>query len=194
MADITYEVGPQRVLKKLRDMGDGSYAEVVALGGAAGGGLAAGITASANFTPAAAVYGAGDLIDVAKEFAFTYANGAAIPSGSLIRITTTIVKIDQAAMISGEGSYSLAAYSVTPPSAQADNDTWTLASADLSAYRGSLILGTPADLGAACYIKARGVDEDIKLTGTSLFGQLITAPGFTATAVARQAFLYGFVV
>lgn len=153
-----------------------------------------GITASASFVPAAAAYSAGDLISVAQEFAFTYANGTKIRSGSLIRILTTIVKIDETAIISGETSYSLPLYSVTPPSAQADNAAWTLASGDLPSYRGPLPLGTPVDLGAACYIKTQYVDADIKLTGTSLWGQLVTAGGFTATAVARQVLLYGTVL
>jgi hypothetical protein len=154
----------------------------------------AGITASASFTPAAAAYSAADMIDVAKEFAFTDINGAPVPAGSLIRILTSIVKIDQTAVISGETSYSLPLYSVTPPSAQADNAAWTLASGDLTAYRDTLPLGTPTDRGGACYIKTGYQDFDVKLTGTSLFGQLITAGGFTATAVARQVLLYGIML
>lgn len=153
-----------------------------------------GITASNTFTPAAAAYAAGDLISVAKEFVFTYADGSAIPSGSLIRILTTVVKIDQTAVISGETSYTAQCYNVTPPSAQADSAAWTLASGDLDAYRGALNLGIPIDLGAACYVKTPLVDMDIKLTGTSLFMQLVTNGAFTATAVARQVLLYGTVI
>ncbi len=155
--------------------------------------LSGGVTASASFTPAAAAYGAADLISVAQEFAFTYADGTPVASGSLVRILTTVVKIDQTAVISGETSYSLALYSATPPSAQADNAAWTLASGDLSAYRGTISLGTPVDLGAACYIKTGAQDFDAKLTGTSLFGQLITAGAATFTAVPRQILLYGVV-
>lgn len=153
-----------------------------------------GIYATASFTPAAAAYGAGDLIDVAKEFAFTYANGLAIPANSLIRILTSILRIDQTAIISGETSYTLQSYSVTPPSAQADNAAWTLASGDLPSYRGSLALGTPVDLGAACFVKTGGFTEDIRLVTSSMFSELVTAGAFTATAVARQVTLYGIVV
>lgn len=156
--------------------------------------VGSGVTASASFTPAAAAYLAGDLISIAQEFAFTDRLGNPVPSGSLIRILTTIIKIDATAVISGETSYSLPLYSVTPPSAQADNAAWTLASADLSAYRGTISLGTPIDLGAALYVKTPLVDIDVKLTGTGLFGELITAGGFTATAVARQVLLYGIVL
>lgn len=156
-----------------------------------------GITATASFTPAAAAYGAADMISVAKEFAWTVAGtGIAIPKGSLIRITTAIVRIDQTAVISGETSYTLHNYSVTPPSTQADNDAWTLASADLSAYRGSISLGTPADLGAACFVKTTGLSDEIKLADArdSHWGELVTVGAFTATAVARQVTLYGFLL
>lgn len=154
-----------------------------------------GIKAAASFTPAAAAYGAADIISTAKEFIFADFDGVVVPRGSVIRIMSCEVKIDQTAVISGETSYTLAMYSVTPPSAQADNAAWTLASADLPSYQGTLSLGTPADLGAACYIKTQLTDQqDFYLTGSSLFGELITAGAFTATAVARQVVLYGIIL
>lgn len=154
----------------------------------------AGITASASFTPAAAAYTALDIMDVAKEFAFTYADGSAIPSNSLIRILTAVLKIDVTALQASEAAYQLQNYSVTPPSAQADNAAWTLASGDLPSYRGAIPLGTPVDLGSALYIKSPNIDLDIKLATASLFAELQTIAGFTATAVARQVFLYGVVL
>ncbi len=154
-----------------------------------------GVIATANFTPAAAAYSAADLIDVAKLFTFSFHDGNAIPNGQLIRILSSVIKIDQTAVISGETSYSLALYSVTPPSAQADNAAWSLASADLPSYRGTLSLGTPLDLGAACYVKTQYTDQqDFNLSTTGLYGQLITAGAATFTAVARQIFLYGVVL
>jgi len=153
-----------------------------------------GITASASFTPAAAAYSALDIMDVAKQFAFTYADGTAIPAGSLIRILTTIMKIDVSALQASEAAYALQCFNVTPPSALTDNAAWTLASGDLTAYRGSISLGTPVDLGGALYIKSPNIDLDIKLTTSSLYAQLQTIAGFTATAVARQVLLYGIVL
>jgi hypothetical protein len=152
----------------------------------------AGIVASASFTPAAAAYSAGDLMSVAQELAFTYGNGSKIRSGALIRIIATVLKIDQTALQASEGAYTAHFYSVTPPSAQADNAAWTLASADLPSYRGSLSLGTPADLGAACYVRLGAQDTDLvfKMSGTSLFAELVTVAGFTPTAVARQLIVY----
>lgn len=179
-----------RTFERYKDMGDGTLARVVSLGS----GGAQGITASASFTPAAAAYSGGDIIDVAKEMAFTYASGLAIQSGSLIRILSSVMKIDVTSVPSGQTSYTGRLYSVTPPSAQADNDAWTLASGDLTVYRGPISLGTPVDEGAALYIKSQYIDTDIKLTGTSLWMELVTVGGFTATAVARQVILYGVVL
>lgn len=158
----------------------------------------AGIVASASFTPAAAAYSAADAISTAKEFVFTFADsGLAIPEGALIRIVSSVIKIDQTGVISGETSYSLPLHSVTPPSALADNAAYTLLSADLAAYSGLLSLGTPVDLGTACYVKTQYADQqDFLLASgkTSMFGYLVTAGAFTATAVARQISLYGFIV
>lgn len=165
-------------------------------------GVGSGITASANFTPAAAPYSAGDLISTVQEFVFTYADGTPIPSGSLIRLLSSVVKIDETAILSGETSYRSQLYSVTPPAvAFADNDTWTLKSTHLSAYRGPIELGTPIDLGECAYVKSQIVDLvtgqagiDVKLSGTSLFGGLVTVGGATFTAVARQVLLNGIIL
>lgn len=156
-----------------------------------------GVVASASFTPAAAAYDAADIMDVAKQFSFVYADGSPVQKGSLIRIYTTVLRIDVSALQASEAAYSLAMYNVTPPSAQADNAAWTLASADLSAYLGTLALSTPVDAGAALFVQAQPTaNQDIKLlsTATSIYGELITTPAFTPTAVARQVTLYGVVL
>lgn len=67
----------------------------------------------------------------------------------------------------------------------------------LSAYLGTLGLGTPVDAGAALFIQTQLSDKQDYLLAsgkTSLFGELITVAGFTATAVARQVALYGYIV
>lgn len=153
-----------------------------------------GVVGTASFTPAAAAYGAGDIMDVAKVISFAYSDGTPVPLGSIIRITATVLRIDQTALQASEAAYTLHMYNVTPPSAQADNAAWTLASADLPSYRGSLSLGTPADLGAACFIKTGGLSEDVHLITSGIYAELVTVAGFTATAVARQVSLYGLVI
>lgn len=155
-----------------------------------------GITASASFAPAAAAYGAGDIMDVAKVFNWTFSNGVAVPASSLIRVLSAAVKIDITAVPSGQTSYTLHLYSVTPPSAQADNDAWTLASADLPSYRGSIDLGTPVNLGNALYVKTDGVNKDFNLSSSvsSFYGRLVTVGAHTAAVTPRQIFLNGIVL
>lgn len=156
-----------------------------------------GVSASASFTPSASAYGALDVISTAKAFAFTYSDGTAVQPGSIIHVYTTILKIDQTSLQASEGAYTLAMYSVTPPSAQADNAAWTLASADLPSYLGTIALGTPVDAGAASYIQAQPTtNQDVKLAAnvSSVYGALITTPAFTPGAVARQVTLLGVVL
>lgn len=150
----------------------------------------------ASFTPAAAAYGAGDIMDASKEFALVDRNGNPIPPGSIIRILSASVKIDVTAVPSGQTSYSLQLYGQAQPSGQADNDAWTLASADLDTYRGSVSLGTPVDLGACLYVKSQALDTDVKLAdgSSSIFARLVTDGAHTAAAVARQVRLYGIVL
>ncbi|QOG20448.1 hypothetical protein [Bradyrhizobium sp. SEMIA] len=153
------------------------------------------VKASGSFTPAAASYTAGNIISVAQEFVFTDAKGRTVPPGSLIRLMSSVMKVAASALISGEGAYTAHAYSVTPPSARADNTAWARASGDLSAYRGSIALGTPVAAGGTCYVKTQFSDvQDFEVIGNSLFLELVNAGTFVAAAVARQVFLYGFLV
>jgi len=156
----------------------------------------AGIYATVSFTPIAGAYSINDTMGTAQEFVFTYGDGTAIPTGSLIRILTAILRVDQTALQTAEGAYQLQTYGVTPPSALADNAAWTLSSADLPSHRGPIALGTPVDLGAACYVKTPNVDLDIRLTGVSLFAYLQTLAGLTVAAspAVRQVTLYGIVL
>ena len=153
-----------------------------------------GCYASASFTPTASAYAANDIMGASAEFAFTFADGTAIPTGSVVRILDSILRIDVTALQASEAGYQLQTYSATQPSAQADNDAWTLASGDLTAYRGSIAIGTPVDLGSALFVRTSYLDFDVRLTTSSLWARLQTLAGFTATAVARQVTLYGIVL
>lgn len=172
------------VARTLKDMGDGTYAEVIVAAGD-------GVVASASFTPAAAAYGIGTLMDAVKEMAFIDRNGIAVPAGSLIRILSTVIKIDVNAVPSGQTSYTGRLYSAAPSVVQADQAAWFLKSADLGIYRGPIGLGTPVDEGDSLYVKSQYVDTDIKLVSSSLFMHLATDGAHTAAAVARQVLLYG---
>jgi hypothetical protein len=139
---------------------------------------------SATFTPAAAAYLANDTMDVAKEFVGL---GALTPN---LRIVSAEIEVDTTALQSGETSYRLYLYNVTPPSALADNTAWDLPSGDRASFLGYVDLGSPVDLGSTLYVQSGYVDKDIKLAGTSLFAYLVTNGAFTATAVARKVTLH----
>lgn len=143
-----------------------------------------GYTSSATFTPAAAPYLANDTMDVAKEFL------AIGPSGKNIRILSAELEVDHTAVISGETSYRLYLYSVTPPSALADNSAFDLPSGDRASFLGYIDLGTPVDLGSTLYVQTTGLEKDVLLAGTSVFGYLVTVGAFTPTAAARKVKLH----
>jgi len=151
--------------------------------------LAEGASKTATFTPAAAAYGANDVMGVAQEFA-----GLGPILGGVIMITGAQLEVDHTAVISGETSYRLHLYNVTPPSAHADQDTWDLPSGDRASYLGSIDLGTPADLGSTLWIETQGINKQIRVlssaNGGSVWGELVTVGAFTATAVARKVTLH----
>lgn len=104
------------------------------------------------------------------------------PSGARIMITSTQLEIDASAVISGETSYTLHLYSITPPSALGDNAAWDLPSGDRASYLGYLSLGTPVDLGSTLYVESNIVNKQLALSGQSLFGYLVTAGAYTPTS------------
>lgn len=143
---------------------------------------------TATFTPAAATYSANTVMDTAKEFP-----DLGPKMGGTVMITCTRLEIDAAALISGEAGYRLHLYKVTPPSAHADQVAWDLPSGDRAAYLGFIDLGTPVDLGSTLWVEQQGVNKQIKVPGSvnggSIWGELMTVGGFTATAVARKVSL-----
>lgn len=144
-------------------------------------------TATATFTPTAAAYSANDVMDVAKELTVV---GPIL--GGEVMITSASLQVATTALQSGEASYDLQLYSVTPPSAHADNDAWDLPSGDRTAHLSTISLGTPVDLGSTLKIETDGINKQITVpAGGSLFAELVTVGGFTATAVARKVVLHG---
>jgi len=104
------------------------------------------------------------------------------PSAGRIMLTGATFEIDATAIISGETSYLLHLYNITPPSALGDNTAFDLPSGDRASYLGSVNLGTPVDLGSTLYIGADAIGKPIKLSGTSLFGYLVTVGAYTPTS------------
>lgn len=157
---------------RYKDNGDGSYSP----GAAAGYSAALTITRPANTT----AYTAGDVVGGALTFPTMG------PSGGRVIITTAQLELDIAAIPTGMTSFTLYLYSVTPPSALADNAAWDLPSGDRAAFLGSIALGSPADLGSTLYVETSNINKQLKLAGTSLFGYLVTAGGFTPAANSEQ--------
>ena len=149
-----------------------------------------GYTATATFTPAAAAYSANDVMDVAQTMTWVDNNGVTFAGGDLM-ITTVELLVSETAVQSGETSYNLQKYNVTPPSAHADNAAWDLPSGDRASYQGATSLGTPVDIGSSLYLKTNGIYEQITVPTTGkTFAELVTVGAFTATATARKVTLH----
>ena len=144
-----------------------------------------GFTSTATFTPAAAAYLAGDIMQGAREFT----NVGPIDGGEVL-IVNTRLRVDASAIVSGETSYTLHLYNVTPPSALADNAVWDLPAGDRASYMGSVSLGTVVDLGSTIFVEQTGLTKQVTVpAGGSLFGYLVTNGGFTATGALRTVLL-----
>lgn len=98
--------------------------------------------------------------------------------GRVVNITNTRLRIDRTSVISGETTYTLHLYDVTPPSALADNAAFDLPSGDRASYLGSIALGTVVDLGSTVYVAASPALR-VKPRGTSIFAYLVTAGAYT---------------
>lgn len=132
------------------------------------------ITRPANATP----YTALDVIGAAAA-AITFASIGPTAGGEVI-INSTELEIDVAAIPAGMTTFRLHLYSVTPPSALADNAPHDLVSGDRASYLGYLDLGTPLDLGSTLYVRASNVNAQFTVpSGGSMFGYLVTTAGFT---------------
>jgi hypothetical protein len=106
------------------------------------------------------------------------------PGPGEIVITGASFERDAAAVISGESSYVLHLYNVTQPAAQIDNDAFDLVSGDRASYLGSINLGVPVDLGSTLYVSTDGINKQITLLSSSLFGVLVTVGAYTPVSAA----------
>ncbi len=137
---------------------------------------------SASFTPAATSHVAGDVNGGAQEF--TSMGG----SGRSVLITSATLRIDGGT--AEATAWRLHLYGVTPPSATADDAAWDPPSGDRASYLGFIDLGTAADLGSTQWVESHGINKQVKLTGTSLFGYLVNLTTLTPANVARTVSLH----
>lgn len=137
----------------------------------------------ATFTPAASSHTAGDCNGAAQDFAL----GA--PSGCLFLITDCDLYIDGGT--AEATAWRLYLYTVTPPSALADDAAWDLPSGDRASHVGYVDLGTAVDLGSTQGVQNAGINRTVKLAGTTLFGYLVNLTTLTPAAVAHRVRLKG---
>lgn len=125
-------------------------------------------------------YAANDVLGAAtgSTAALTFSSMGPSGGGAII-ITDAELEIDRNAVISGETSYRLYLYSVTPPSALGDNAAWDLPSGDRASYMGYIDLGTVVDLGSTLYVQTSGINLKRTLASGSLFAYLVTNGAYT---------------
>lgn len=144
-----------------------------------GGSVQITITRPANTT----AYSAGDVIGAAAA-ALTFATGMA--SGQRVMIAGIDLEYDVAAIPAGMTTCRLHLYSVTPPSALADNAAWDLPSGDRASYLGYVDIPQILDMGSTLFIQSDNVNKAIQLSGSaSVFAYLMTTVGFTPGAVSE---------
>ena len=136
-------------------------------------------TASASITRPAdtTAYTANDVVGAAAA-ALTFA-GLGSPDGSDIIITSATLRRNQNAVISGETTYRLHLYNVTPPSAPADNAAWDLPSGDRASYLGYIEFTSIADMGSTLWVEANSLNKQVKLLSGNLYALLVTVGAYT---------------
>lgn len=143
---------------------------------------------SASFTPAAASHTAGDVNGGAQEFALRDSQGGSLSTPSTVLITSATLQIDGGT--AEATAWRLYLFSVTPPSAAADDAAWDLPSGDRASYLGYVDLGTAVDLGATQWVESHGINKQVRLVGTSVFGYLVNVSTVTPAAVAHSVTLH----
>lgn len=148
----------------------------------------AAFSGSATFTPAAASHTAGDCNGVAQSFVLKDSQGGAPLAGSTILITSASLEIDGGT--AEATAWRLYLYSVTPPSALADDAVFDLPSGDRASYLGYVDLGTAVDLGSTQWTETHGINKQVRLTGSTFFGYLVNIATVTPAAVGHVVSLH----
>lgn len=133
---------------------------------------------SATFTPAATSHTGGDCVGAAQRFV-TAANLA----GQSFTIKNSAIRINDATAVGSV--FTLHFYSMTPPSAIADDAAFDIPSGDRTSYLGSLAIAQPADVGStqAAETQTHNKVIDLPADATGLWAYLVITT--TATLVAQ---------
>lgn len=114
-------------------------------------------------------------------------------AGNFIYLTDITFLMNITYLPSGIGNLRLFLYSVTPPSAVADNGAFSVPSGDRASILTptGISLGTPAlaNGGGSLVLNLSGVNRFLKVIGTSLFGYLVTEGAWVPTANSETATL-----
>lgn len=143
--------------------------------------LQKGYSSQASFTTGTTAYAPGDVVGAGGggNAALTF---SAVASGAaVISIDEVMLEIDSDALISGETTYRLYLFSVTPPSAVADSAQWTFPSGDRASFLGYIDIAVPVDLGSTLFVTAQPA-KIIKTASGSIYGYLVTNGTWTPTA------------
>lgn len=171
---------PTATVVETEDQGSGVQRQVVKIGSQATQGYLSSL--SVTRTADTVAYTAGDVIGTGTSAGNAILTFASIgPSSGQILITSASLEIDITAVPSGMTSFRLYLYnaSMSGGSNYADNNAWDLPSGDRSSFLGYVDLGTPVDLGSTLYVEVNGVNKQVLLSGTSLYGYLVTNGGYT---------------
>lgn len=136
-----------------------------------------GAITSATFTPAATSHVAGDVVGGAQEF-----KSAGLVGGMATIVSASLLIANASAETS---TWAVHLFSVTPPSAVADDGAFLLAAGDYASYLGSIALAQTADLGDTQYIESNNIQKMIRMRGASLWGYLVNGTTLTPGAVAH---------
>jgi hypothetical protein len=140
------------------------------------------VTRPADTTP----YGAGDVVGGA----FKLLDVSPLPGGEVL-ITSASLRVDVTSVPAGMTTFRLHLYSVTPPSALADNAVWDLPAGDRASYQGYIDLGTPVDVGSTLWVQTDKTTTQGKWrlgTGeTAFYCYLVTAAAYTPSSAAVKA-------
>lgn len=104
--------------------------------------------------------------------------------GEMIRITQSNLMVVLAAIPADMAAFRLHLYGSSPASALLDNVAWTCPSGDASSYLGYIDCGSVADIGDVLFVQATGLNKEVVLPGSSLYGYLQTIAGYTPTSGA----------
>jgi hypothetical protein len=132
---------------------------------------------TATFTPAATSHTGGDCVGAAQRF-----SPVATPGDSFV-IKNSMIRIHDATAVASV--FTLHFYSVTPPSATADDSPFVMPAGDRSSYLGSLAIPQGVDMGDTQVAETQTHNKSIRLPAgaTGLWAYLVITT--TATLVAQ---------